>query len=114
MAPRRKLTSARRAAIFRDAGGVCHLCSRKIAPGEPWQIEHVLALALGGADEPENCRPAHADCHAAKTAADVRAIRKADRQARRHAGIGKSRNPIPGSRASKWKRRMDGRIEERE
>jgi hypothetical protein len=44
----------------------------------------------------------------------VRAIRKADRQARRHAGIGKSRNPIPGSRASKWKRRMDGRIEERE
>jgi 5-methylcytosine-specific restriction enzyme A len=110
---RRTLTPTQRAAVFRDAGGICHLCSRRIAPGEAWEIEHVQALALRGADDPTNWRPAHADCHAVKSKDDVRMIRKADRQAKAHAGIKRSSRPLLGSKASGWRKKMDGSVERR-
>jgi 5-methylcytosine-specific restriction endonuclease McrA len=107
------ITPKRRAEIFRDAGGVCHLCSRKIAPGESWEVEHPKAIGLGGADDASNWRPAHVDCHAGKTRHDVKIMRKADRQSKAHAGVKKTRNPMPGSRKSRFKRRMDGTVEQR-
>lgn len=113
MAKRITITPKRRAEVFRDAGGICHLCSRKIAPGEPWDVEHPRALGLGGADDASNWLPAHKDCHAGKTAQDIRIMRKADRQMKAAAGVKTSRNPLPGSKRSKWKRKMDGTVVER-
>lgn len=110
---RKTITPTQRAAIFRDADGLCHLCSRQIAPGEAWEVEHVQALALRGKDAPENWRPAHVDCHAVKSKDDVRMIRKADRQSKAHAGIKRTTRPMPGSKRSRWKRKMDGSVEER-
>ena len=61
-------------------------------------------------DSDENLRPAHVDCHKDKTKGDVKAIAKAKRIESKHIGAkAKSRNPMPGSKASKWKRTMDGR-----
>lgn len=37
--------------VFDTAGGLCHLCSRKIPAGEYWQCDHVIAL-VNGADFP--------------------------------------------------------------
>lgn len=113
MAKRITITPKRRAEIFRDAGGICHLCSRKIAPGEPWEVEHPKAIGLGGADDATNWKPAHVDCHAGKTRQDIRIMRKADRALKKDTGVKKSRNPIPGSRNSRWKRTLDGRTVER-
>ena len=109
MTKRTTITGKRRAEIFRDAGGMCHLCARKIAEGEAWEVEHPKPLGLGGADDASNWRPAHVDCHAGKTRSDIRIMRKADRQMKAAAGVKRKRNPMPGSKASKWKRTIDGR-----
>ena len=114
MAKRATITPKRRAEIFRDADGICHLCSRRIGLGETWEVEHPKAIGLGGADDSTNWLPAHVDCHAGKTRNDVRIMRKADRQMKAATpGVKTTRNPLPGSRKSKWKRRMDGTVVER-
>lgn len=83
---RPKLTRAQRAKLFRDFGGVCHICTRAIALGEPWEADHPKPIGLGG--DPHDMRPAHVDCHAGKTHREDRPrMAKADRQAKARAGI---------------------------
>lgn len=114
MKPKRvAITPKRRAEVFRDAGGVCHLCKRKIAEGEPWDVEHPRALGLGGADDATNWKPAHRDCHAGKSKQDIRIMRKADRQMKSHTGVKRTKNPLPGSRGTKWKRTFNNGVVER-
>lgn len=108
---RRSLTAKERLRLFDLHQGRCHLCGGKIdGTREAWEIEHELALALGGADDDENRKPAHVKCHKAKTAVDLGRIAKADREKARHIGARPpSRNPLPGGRGSKYKRTIDGR-----
>jgi len=115
MTRRRKLSPTQRAAIFRDVGGKCHVCTRRIAAGERWELDHVLPLALGGKDAPDNLAPCCEWCHKSKSLADLGRIRKADRQSKFHAGERHRRKsrPMPGSKASNWKHRMDGQWERR-
>jgi 5-methylcytosine-specific restriction enzyme A len=106
---RKSFTASQRLKIFLAEDGRCHICGLKIAPGEPWQVDHIKPLGLGGCDE--HVAPAHIDCHAGKTRQDVAIMRKADRQGKKHLGLKKSRNPLPGSRGSKFRKRMDGTVE---
>jgi 5-methylcytosine-specific restriction protein A len=105
---RRRMTPLRRARIFDAAGGICHLCGCKITVGEPWDVEHVIALEISGDDSDDNLRPAHRSCHAAKTAADAGLIAKARRVHAKHIGAHRAKATIPGSKASGWKRKIDG------
>jgi 5-methylcytosine-specific restriction enzyme A len=98
-----------RAEIFRDNGGVCHICTRKIAPGEAWEVEHPKARGLGGSDKKADMRPAHVDCHKPKTANDIRIMRKADRQMKKGLGL-KKPSRLPGSRSGKWKKKINGEV----
>jgi 5-methylcytosine-specific restriction endonuclease McrA len=84
---RRRLSPKAKAEIFQAAQGCCHICGGKIF--KAWHIEHVVPLALGGADEPSNMKPAHPVCHSGKSRTDVAAISKAKRLERRHMGIKK-------------------------
>jgi 5-methylcytosine-specific restriction enzyme A len=111
MTKRKSFTDAQRLKIFLHHKGECHLCKRKIAPGEAWEVEHDKAKGLQGTDDLPNTKPAHIDCHAHKTRQDVAIMRKADRQGKKHLGLRKSRNPLPGSRGSKFRKRMDGTVE---
>lgn len=97
MKPRPSFSPHKRAAIFRDHGGVCYLCTRKIAQGEPWHVEHVKARGLQGSDTDDNLRPAHVDCHAGKTKRDRAIMADADRALIRHAGL-KKKSPAWGRR----------------
>jgi 5-methylcytosine-specific restriction protein A len=57
--------------VMRRHGGSCHVC------GEPGadQVDHVVPLARGGADEEHNLRPIHATpCHRYKTASESRGV----------------------------------------
>lgn len=86
MTARRSFNARQREAIFTAAGGVCHICGGLIGL-KAWEVEHVLPLALGGSNEPDNLRPAHVACHAEKTAkADVPAIARAERLRLKHMG----------------------------
>jgi 5-methylcytosine-specific restriction endonuclease McrA len=101
-------SSKQRAECFTVNDGCCHICTAKIKPGEKWQVEDVLPIALGGKSGPENWKPAHDDCHKGKTRKDISMIRKADRQAKKHAGIRK-----PSSFQSKFKKKLDGTVVDR-
>lgn len=106
---RRTLSSRERLRLFQLGGGVCHLCGGKIdGTREKWEIEHVTALAMGGDDNDGNMKPAHVKCHTPKTADDMGRLAKAKRSESRHIGAKRSSRPLPGSRASGWKRRLDG------
>lgn len=73
--------------VFEAHGGRCYLSGRKINPGDKWELEHKLALCLGGENRESNLAPALADAHKAKTAADVGMKAKADRIRMKHLGL---------------------------
>lgn len=102
-----------KAAIIARANGHCEKCSAALKPGEG-EVDHVLPAALGGEPTIANGRLICRACHKEKSASDVRRIRKADRQRDKNTGAMRTKNPMPGSRASKFKRRMDGTVELRE
>lgn len=50
--------------IMKEYQGICHLC------GDPYadSIDHVVPVAIGGSDHPDNLRPAHTSCNSSKGA----------------------------------------------
>ncbi len=109
---RRKMTPSRALKIWEANSGICILCGEPIdGARDDWFIEHPRALELGGPDEDEHLGPAHWFHKAQKDADDHSAAARSKRIKRRHLGI-KTRKgpPIPGSRDSGWKRKMDGTL----
>ena len=105
----RAMSTSRKARIFEQHGGVCHLCGQKIdGTRERWDAEHIVPYALTRDDSDENLAPAHVDCHKAKTRQDVTAIAKAKRVAAKHNGAFQTRSKLPGGRSSKFKRKING------
>jgi 5-methylcytosine-specific restriction enzyme A len=107
---KRRMSTTRRARIFAAHNGKCHLCGLTIdGTREPWDADHVIALEISGDDSDANLAPAHKRCHAAKTAKeDVPTIAKAKRVAAKHKGAWRPRSTLAGSKASKWKRKLNG------
>lgn len=110
---RKRISVADKVAIFIRHKECCHICGGSVV-GKAWEVEHIIPLALGGADDESNWAPAHKACHAPKTAADVKAIAKAKRRRARHIGAKRSSSrPIDGSRASPWRKPFNGPPERR-
>ena len=95
--------------VFEAHGGICALTGRKIMPGDQWDCDHKLALANGGEHRESNLQPALREAHRKKTAEDVKVKAKIDRVRKKHLGIKTTRSPMPGSKASKWKRTIGGK-----
>lgn len=112
---RREFSRKVRAVVFLRANGCCELpeCKAKLKTGEG-HYDHILPDALGGEPTVENCQLICNECHKAKTRDDVRQIRKADRQRDKHNGTFKRKSrPMPGTKASGIRKRMDGTVEYR-
>lgn len=73
--------------VFEAHKGVCHISGRKIAAGEPWDCDHVVALINGGENRESNLAPALREKHREKTAEDVAIKSKTYRQRAKHLGI---------------------------
>jgi len=121
---RREFPAKVRAQAFERAGGCCEAdgCGVKLGiPGAPaHHFDHVLPDGLGGRADLENCEVLCAPCHRAKTSdrdslagGDVQKIAKANRLRAKAQKITGRKAIIPGSRASNWKRRIDGTVERR-
>lgn len=107
---RRVLSPRDRLALFEKHKGVCALCGLKIQVGDKWIVEHLIALELGGGNEDDNLAPAHDHCAREKTRNDHAIGAKLKRVRQKHLGIKTTRTVVPGSRASRWKKRLDGTV----
>lgn len=113
----------RRAALERS-GGLCEArgplyglpidvrCNVSLEKGH--HDDHVNPDGNGGDNTLENCACVCHTCHAYKTKNDVARIAKMKRQRDRNQGIKRRKGPpMPGSRDSVFKRKMDGSVERR-
>lgn len=101
-----------RVRVFERCQGACGQCGRKIRAGESWTLEHLKALVNGGANRESNLGVTCRNCLPAKNAADVAEKSLIARKRSKHLGIKpKSSRPIPGSKASGIRKRMNGQVE---
>lgn len=101
-----------------DADGkrylVCHICATRLnPPHDSWRADHLRRWAEGGSDTAENLWPICLSCDEWKAPRDTRAVAKGKRAAQKHHGIRTAKRPMPGSRGSGWRKRMDGTVERR-
>lgn len=91
--------------IFERAKGVCHISRRKIRGGEPWEVEHVTALAdwtgEGHGNRESNMAPALKDKHREKTAREAAERADCRRVKSKFLGLTRSKRPFP-KRAQPW------------
>ena len=93
--------------VFDNAKGCCYICGRKIAAGEYWQADHVIALCNGGANAESNLKPACRNCCYRKTAEDV-AEKSALADKRKAHILPKPLSKWGCGRGSKFKRKLNG------
>ncbi|WP_319499295.1 HNH endonuclease signature motif containing protein [uncultured Cohaesibacter sp.] len=104
-------------AFLRD-GGCCVKCGTKLHP-DTTEYDHIKPCGLDGNNSLDNCQCLCCDCHKGKTKSDVKTIAKVKRMHNKHVGVETRRKqkipsrPFPGTRASGWKKKLDGSIERR-
>jgi 5-methylcytosine-specific restriction endonuclease McrA len=85
--------------VFVKFDGKCQCgCNRKIAPGEAWQLDHVVALINGGSNSEGNLQPLLTEHHKNKTRVDVAEKAKTYAKRSKHLGIKRTGRTIPGRR----------------
>lgn len=89
-----------KAAIITRAAGKCEKCSAILKTGEG-EVDHILPCELGGEPTVANGRLICRTCHKEKTASDIRAIRKSDRQRDKSSGAIRPKQSIPARGFSK-------------
>ena len=101
-----------RVEIFTRAKGHCEGkdCGAHLKAGEG-EYDHILPQSMGGENTVENGQVLCNACHKSKTASEAAPRAKADRVRDKHNGTWKrSSRPIPGSKASGWKHKMNGDV----
>lgn len=96
--------------VFERHNGICHISGRKITAADVWDCDHIVALCNGGEHRERNLAPALRDKHRAKTAEDVAVKSKTARVRNKHLGIRGKGRPMPGSRASRFKKKLSGEV----
>jgi 5-methylcytosine-specific restriction protein A len=92
--------------VYDKANGNCAACGCGVLSCE---FDHVIPLVLGGQHREGNLQLLCLPCHKAKTKLDVKLKAKVARVRKRHVGI-KKPSRFPGSRDSRWKRKVDGSV----
>jgi 5-methylcytosine-specific restriction protein A len=108
---RREFSARIKVAAYERSGGRCEGCGSVLHVGR-FAYDHQIPDGLGGEPTLENCMVLCTGCHGAKTAgADVPRIAKMKRQKAKHLGAKTTARPLPGSKASGIRRRMNGTVE---
>lgn len=109
-----EFTRKTRAEAFARCGGKCEGCGARLKAGEG-EYDHRIPCAHGGEATLENCQVLCRGCHKAKTARNKAETERAKRRADKHSGAWKpSSRPIPGSRNTPFKRKINGETVRRE
>lgn len=96
--------------------GICACgCGVKLgAAAEPIEFDHEVALINGGENREGNIRALRRPCHAVKTRADVAEKAKVARVKSKALGFRKPKFKIPGSRGTKFKKKIGGQTVRRD
>jgi hypothetical protein len=100
--------------LLRKQGGRCGSCTRLLKPGSVTR-EHVRPIWAGGENRENNIQLwCTVPCSSAKTVEEAPRRAKADRALSQHLGLKRRKGrPMPGTKASGWKRKLDGSWERR-
>jgi 5-methylcytosine-specific restriction endonuclease McrA len=105
---------ATRKAAWERCAGFCEECRIFIEKGQGPEYDHRVEAVLGGEATLKNCLVLCIPCHRAKTRERAPVLAKTARTERKSAGLTARKAVIPGSKASGWKRRVDGTVVRRE
>lgn len=64
----------------------CAECAERFVPLQADEVDHIITLANGGTDHPDNLRAINADCHKRKTQVDSGKAREGRLERRRRDG----------------------------
>ena len=109
---RREFTKAVKLAAFQRSGGNCEGCTARLAVGR-FEYHHQTEDTFAGEPMLENCQVLCVPCHSAITRKQAAVIAKSSRVRAKHLGIKRTSRPIPGSKASGLRKRMNGQVERR-
>jgi hypothetical protein len=95
--PDSKVPEAVQLRVWRRQNGVCPITKRKIGPKDRKRLDHIKPLSMGGQHRESNLQwILDEEAHKPKTAKEAGARAKADRQAKKDAGIQTpTQHPIP-------------------
>lgn len=109
---RKPLTPKQRLKLFVEHEGRCCICHNKIDGVHEMWDEHINPLWLAGDNSASNRAPAHERCAREKTAREAKTRSKGRKVAEKHAGAHRPKGPpMPGSRRSRYKKKMNGKWE---
>lgn len=112
---RLEFSKATKVAAFQRSGGRCECgCGVKIIAGDGPEYDHKIEAALDGDNSIENCVVLRKRCHRAKTSTRAATLAKVKRTFEKNAGIRRpTSKPMPGTKASGLKHKMNGDWERR-
>lgn len=97
--------------ILASQEGRCALSGVPFSPASPPEFDHITPLRDGGEHRESNLQAISGHQHKLKTAREAMVRAKVERLKASHLGYAAgSCNPIPGSRKSKWKRKLNGQV----
>lgn len=97
--------------LLRAACDNCKHCGRPFSAKLKPEFDHITPLILGGQNRESNLQVLCNECHGAKTKLDVKLKARVARVHLKSFGIApKKGRPMPGSRQSKFKRKMNGEV----
>lgn len=100
--------------ILKAHGNRCASCTRDIRPGDTWTCDHIIAVINGGPNRESNGQPLCEWCNPKKNAADMAVKSKTASSQKKQYGLAKPKGrPLGGSKASGWRKRMNGQVERR-
>lgn len=101
-----------KARIILAQEGICGCgCGVKLgAAGEAIEFDHTQALINGGENRESNLRALRRPCHKVKTRQDVAQKSTEARKRSKHLGLHKPKSALPGSKGSKWKKKIGGEV----
>lgn len=110
---RAEFSKATKLAAFQRSNGFCEQCDAKLFPGNI-EYHHDKECAFEGTSDLDNCFCLCRACHSMITKKRAAVIAKSNRIRNAHLGIKpRQSRPMPGSKASGIRKRMDGTVERR-
>ncbi len=110
---RKEFTKATKLKAWTRCGGRCEMCDHKLGVGKH-EFHHNKEDTFGGNNDLGNCAVLCLVCHKEVTGKQAAVIAKSNRQRNKSLGIrAKGGRPLPGTKASGLRKRMDGTVERR-